>query len=199
IIWDILTNADDEIELYFNRKFGLPIVAYTFCRIASIFYALAHTLYVVLDISDCERVEFILPVSFVVCSCSVTFLLLLRVRAIFHDNRNFKMFFTICWLIATGCSGLDFLFIEGEQSILDSRMCNFKNTRPVFGIVSICVLFVFDTMVYLAISFRLFKIFRFERQLGGPGLQRNASSLFTGKFLPAFSRSFLRDGQVFYV
>ncbi|THU92308.1 hypothetical protein K435DRAFT_862628 [Dendrothele bispora CBS 962.96] len=32
IVWDIFTNADDEIELHFNRKLGIPMVAYTFCR-----------------------------------------------------------------------------------------------------------------------------------------------------------------------
>ncbi|THU93547.1 hypothetical protein K435DRAFT_861384 [Dendrothele bispora CBS 962.96] len=32
IILDILTNIDDEVELYFERKHGIGTIAYTFSR-----------------------------------------------------------------------------------------------------------------------------------------------------------------------
>ncbi|THV04326.1 hypothetical protein K435DRAFT_586756, partial [Dendrothele bispora CBS 962.96] len=197
IVCDILTNIDDEIELYFKRKFGIPTIAYMLCRIASLFYALAQMLYFMIEISDCGQIKFIVPLLFVMSNGSTSFLFLLRVRAIFHENQKIQIFFIISWLIVIACPGLGF-FAEGDQSPIDPRMCSFKSIRPVFGITLISISLAFDTMVYLAISFRLFMIFHFERWLAGPGLQRN-TSFFTGKCLPSFSRSFLRDGQVYYV
>ncbi|THU78310.1 hypothetical protein K435DRAFT_700330, partial [Dendrothele bispora CBS 962.96] len=196
IVWDILTNIDGEIELYFERKFGIPTIAYMICRVASLFYALAQTLYNMIEISDCGQIKFIVPLSFFISNGSTSFLFLLRVRAIFHENQKIRIFFIISWLITIACPGLG-IFAEGDQSPIDPRMCSFKDIRPVFGIIFISITLAFDTMVYLAISFRLFVISQFERRLAGPG-QRNAP-FFTGKCLPSFSRSFLRDGQVYYV
>ncbi|THU80217.1 hypothetical protein K435DRAFT_785517 [Dendrothele bispora CBS 962.96] len=200
--WDILTNIDDEIELYFARELGLPTFAYLFCRISSVFYALVQTLYVVLDISNCAHLEFVLPLGVAASTNSISFLFLLRVRAIYHESRKAQIFFTTFWLISAACSALFFKFGDGEQSIINPQKCTFGKIHPIFSSVANGLFLVFDTIVYLAISFRLFRIFQFERNLEsillGTGSRNRASSFFTGRCLPAFSRSFLRDGQLFY-
>ncbi|THU93587.1 hypothetical protein K435DRAFT_725263 [Dendrothele bispora CBS 962.96] len=202
VVWDILTNIDDEIELYFERELGIPTVAYMFCRISSVFYALVQTLYVVLDISNCARLEIILALGVAASTNSISFLFLLRVRAIFHESREAQIFFATFWLISAACSALFFKFSDGEHSITNPQKCTFGKIHPIFSSVASGLFLVFDTMVYLAISFRLFRIFQFERNLEnivlGTGLHNKASSFFTGRCLPAFSRSFLRDGQLFY-
>ncbi|THV02298.1 hypothetical protein K435DRAFT_775652, partial [Dendrothele bispora CBS 962.96] len=202
LVWDILTNIDDEIELYFERELGIPTVAYMFCRISSVFYALVQTLYVVLDISNCAHLELILPLGVAASTNSISFLFLLRVRAIFHESRKAQILFITFWIISAACSALFFRFGDGEQSITNPQKCTLGKIHPIFNSVTNGLFLVFDTIVYLAISFRLFRIFQSESNLEsillGMGLQNKASSFFTGRCLPAFSRSFLRDGQLFY-
>ncbi|KAK7435629.1 hypothetical protein VKT23_019584 [Stygiomarasmius scandens] len=45
LVWDILTNLDDEIEIYSGHKFGVPTVVYLLSRIASLACAVNLTLY----------------------------------------------------------------------------------------------------------------------------------------------------------
>ncbi|THV04387.1 hypothetical protein K435DRAFT_649259 [Dendrothele bispora CBS 962.96] len=201
IAWDILTNINDEIELYSERKIRIPTAVYIFCRTASICYALVATLYLVLDIPNCEEIEFIPPLATAASTNSISLLFLLRVHAVFHEKRKARIFFTIFWIISAATSGLFFKFGDVEQSSVDPRKCAIRKLHPIFSLAAMGFLLVFDTMVYLAISFRLFRIFQFERNvenLLGAGLQHRTSSFFTGRCLPAFSRSFLRDGQLYY-
>ncbi|THU77603.1 hypothetical protein K435DRAFT_701988 [Dendrothele bispora CBS 962.96] len=201
LAWDILTNIADEIELYFERKIGMPTVAYILCRIASIFHALSGTLYFVLDISNCKHMEFILPLTVAVSTNSISLLFLLRVRAVFHERRKAQIFFITFWLISAATSALFFKIGDIGQSIINPQKCAYRNLHPTFSLVAIGFFLVFDTIVYLAISFHLFRNFQFERNMEnilGAGSHRQTSSFFTGKCLPAFSRSFLRDGQLYY-
>ncbi|THU89087.1 hypothetical protein K435DRAFT_803008 [Dendrothele bispora CBS 962.96] len=169
VAWDILTNIDGEIELYFERKLRIPTVVYMFCRIASIFYALVATLFlgkvfrnirypllplkvnIVLDIPNCEETEFIIPLiplAVAASTNSVSFLFLLRVHAVFHEKRKAQIFFTTFWVISAATSGLYFKFGDAEQSIVDPRKCAFRELHPATSLVAMGFFMVFDTMGY---------------------------------------------------
>jgi len=128
-----------------------------------------------------------------------TLLFLFRVRALLHDARKVRAFFAVLWLAVLGCTTLEFQFIEPERSALDSKRCTFRRFNPAFAIIPVTMTLIFDTAVYLTISYRLFKIFQYEREGVRSGVRRKARVFFGGNNLPAFSKSLLHDGQIYYL
>jgi len=129
---------------------------------------------------------------------STTLLFFLRVRAIYADTRYGPTLFFFLWLANLGCSTLDFLLVDGTH-LGSTQSCIFINLRKVYAIVPAVAVLVYDTTIFVAISYKLFT----HSDLGMRDQEhprgKQITALLSGKGLPAFSRMLLQDGQIYYL
>lgn len=115
-----------------------------------------------------------------------------RVRAIYGKTRLVTVIFGLLWL---GVAALSTTITFGGDAIPigPTKYCLVSKLAPYVGASSIMVT-VHDTAVFLAISYRLVTntyVVHSHKEL--------AKVLFSGAYLPSFSRSLFVDGQVYYM
>ncbi|KAF5372573.1 hypothetical protein D9758_005191 [Tetrapyrgos nigripes] len=170
-------------------------------------YAVLQTVYLVADIDNCQRFNIVTSVLFCLSTVAVTFLFLLRVYAIFHDNRIAKISFALLWLATVALSALDPVWLDGVPSsaifsgpeYLSYRVCTYHNLDSKYRIVAALVMLLYDTGIYISISVRLFQFFTLQLGREKMGLREKARRFFRGDDLPVFSKALLRDGQLYYI
>ncbi|THU84210.1 hypothetical protein K435DRAFT_612956, partial [Dendrothele bispora CBS 962.96] len=190
IIYDILNNLEDELELILKQKIKFPTVIYIIARLLSV-YLLG------LNVKDCSPGHFFVISFFVIEINSIALLFLLRVRAIFHDVPRIQVFFAFLWVLVFGSSILNFFVIRSVRTLIEPKACTQEHIEPFYSVVSIGMLLVFDTIVYIAISSRLFQTFLFHEK--NKAVFQRTCILLNGATLPTFSRSLFRDGQLYYL
>lgn len=123
---------------------------------------------------------------------STAFLFVLRVRAIFSHNKYVVTFCFILWLSVLATSAT-VATVRGSSPLGPTPFCYPKPTKSYISSSPI-TLAISDTFVFLAISWHLLanSWFCIERR---PSLK----DIVLGKYLPAFSRALLQDGQVYYL
>ncbi|THU92681.1 hypothetical protein K435DRAFT_586429, partial [Dendrothele bispora CBS 962.96] len=190
IVYDILNNLEDELELILRHKIKFPTVIYTIARLPS-------SCTIGLNMKYCQLEQLFTTTLFVIGVNSIALLFLLRVHAIFYDVPRIQAFFNFLWALVFGSSILNFFHIHSVPSLVEPKVCTEEQAEPFYTTVSIVMLLVFDTVVYIAISYRLFQTFLFHEK-NRPVFQRTCI-LLNGATLPTFSRSLFRDGQLYYL
>lgn len=126
------------------------------------------------------------------------FLFFLRLRAVYNNDRILISVFFVLWLSLLTGGILVPISIKGGavgstlycQDVWVSRISLFGQVAPL----------CFDTLVFLSISWRLSRIASYSD--GGSALGDNTDrigSVLCGSNLPAFSKSLLVDGQIYYL
>ncbi|THU86647.1 hypothetical protein K435DRAFT_624622, partial [Dendrothele bispora CBS 962.96] len=201
IIYDMLNNLEDELELIFKQRIKFPTVVYTIARLSCLGFVLINTTYVLGEIRRlfiyAAPGHIFIVTLFIIEINSIALLFFLRARAIFHDVPRMQMFLACLWTLVFGSSILNFFVAHVTHSLVEPKVCAQENIESFYSMVSIGTLLVFDTVVYIAISYRLFQIFLFHEK-GEPVFQRTCI-LLNGTALPTFSRSLFRDGQLYYL
>lgn len=146
---------------------------------------------------------------------SSTFLFLLRVVAVYNGSPYIVIPFSIIWLSIVATGSLTAAATHG-MAIGKTRRCVLTG-EDKYGVILAPLLIgtVFDTLVFLAISYRLLKVsgFSFLEPPAGAGVGKNESSAkvliwtwwagfkesMSGKNLPTFLRLVLRGGQKYYL
>ena len=139
----------------------------------------------------------------IVCYCGVlvstSLLFFFRTRATFNRNPWAIAIFASLWLAVLG--GCLALIVDAFQPIPvnpDSNktvVCLDKGANP-FVAASVIIPFINDTLVFLAISWRL-SLNSYEPR---PYTLRNGIRfLIFGDYLPVFSKALFRDGQAYYL
>jgi hypothetical protein len=122
---------------------------------------------------------------------------LFRLRAIYGGNRMVTFIFGFLWLAVAGASLT--LPIGGGTTISlgNPAGCLLVSIKLYDGMSGI-VLTVYDTLIFLAISYRL--------RLGSNCAQtqqltpwEQIKAFFSGSNLPAFSKTLFMDGQIYYM
>ena len=119
---------------------------------------------------------------------------LIRLRAIYGGDRIVTSIFGFLWLAVVASS---VLAIVGATvtSIGNPPECLIVSTRKYDGASGICIT-VYDTLVFLAISYRLVSnSAKTQRQT----LWEQTKALFSGSNLPAFPKALFTDGQMYYM
>jgi len=128
---------------------------------------------------------------------STTFILLLRVRAMYNRNLAVTSVFATLWLaVVASASMLPWALPSGKLGPTD--YCIQLQPAP-YLMATIITAFVNDTFVFIAITHRLMKMstdVEEEQQNGVLSHLRMLTS--PGKSLPLFSRVLLRDNQIYY-
>ncbi|THU97367.1 hypothetical protein K435DRAFT_838662 [Dendrothele bispora CBS 962.96] len=197
-VYDILNNLEDELELVLKQKIKFPTVIYMIARLSCLCYESVNTAYVLGLIKDCHPAGYFSIVTFFAIEVnSIALLFFLRARAIFHDVPRMQMVLACLWALVFGSSILNFFVLHSTNHLVKQKTCTQTDIESFYSMVSIGTLLVFDTVVYIAISYRLFQAFLFHER-DKPVFQKTCI-LLNGATLPTFSRSLFRDGQLYYL
>ena len=118
-------------------------------------------------------------------------LFLFRTRAVFHHSVRVQAFFGFLWLATFGCAmtaafGLKAGHIGTTRNCIDVEVKSYTSSGLVAAAVN-------DTMVFVAISYRLVSISFTE------SLSDRFQSFFRGKHMGHISRVLLQTGQLYYL
>lgn len=129
---------------------------------------------------------------YTVALASNTLLFFFRVRAIYDRNLYVTLFFGFLWLSVIAGALTTTQGIKVVE-LPPTTYCIGAGLQPYVG-AAIIIPLVNDTLVFLAISWRLMRNSHIEDSF------KNGFRAFAfGKFMPAFSRGLLQDGQAYYL
>ncbi|KZP16251.1 hypothetical protein FIBSPDRAFT_866092 [Athelia psychrophila] len=194
--YDWLLSISEEVAIVSQSNLTWSIAIYFLSRASQLVYMfLAMTLTQPLGSwvhSTAFVAGFVMTSSVAITSTS--FLFFLRVRAVYLRSRTITILFGALWVV-TSTVGISFstLAALGIERVPYNTYCNTtSNGNPI--LVTILMPFVHDTMVFLAISYRL-------AADAGPAAdwRSRVSSIVTGKGLFGLSRSLMKGGQLYYL
>lgn len=123
---------------------------------------------------------------------STTLLFTIRVRAIYGGNKYITVFFGVLWLfVIGGC--ITTIHGDSVREIGSTGYC--VNTHfESYATSSVIAPLVNDTLVFLAISWRLMQV-----TLLRDGHKVHIQEIVLGRRMPPFSRALFNDGQMYYL
>ncbi|KAJ7473547.1 hypothetical protein FB451DRAFT_1249509 [Mycena latifolia] len=193
-IWDILNNVKADYQLLAKYPVRWPVVAYFISRIVSFVYVLGFTIFLTYPVGGCSIFAHILNSLYPVAVCSTSLLFFFRVRAIYCHTRTVTFVFGALWIIELAAC-ITIPFGTNGTNIGPTRYCTVGELAPFVGGAAIAPP-VFDTAVFLAISFRL---------VGNTDVAVSWSEkcraifMISRVYLPSFSKALFEDGQVYYM
>ncbi|KAF9460055.1 hypothetical protein BDZ94DRAFT_1238746 [Collybia nuda] len=204
MLWDILTHLQADYRLFLRLQTNLPMWIYLSSRIVSsngllnpsrwttLLYGLLMD--IATPIEDCAALARVACVVYHLTLSSTALLFFLRVRAIFHQNRQVTIVFFILWLAVVGGSLTAVVIISGTH-IGNTSYCVFADVKSFITASANISLALFDTCVFIAITWQLSTTHLMDKKDTFRGWKAN---LF-GTYLPAFSKALLQDGQKYYM
>ncbi|RDB27994.1 hypothetical protein Hypma_002096 [Hypsizygus marmoreus] len=192
LIWDILTNVDSDYKLLFRHKISIPTGTYFLSRASVLVYVLVNVIFQTAALPNCHVIKKTVCVLYHVAFSSTSLLFFLRVRAIFNQNRFAVAFFFLLWLGVLGGS-LTVATVGNAIHLGPTDYCK-ATAIKLYASAAPITFAVNDTFVFLAISWRLLMNAPLD-----PDHKAGFNHVVLGKYLPAFSRALLQDGQVYYL
>ncbi|KAF8166734.1 hypothetical protein K438DRAFT_1856840 [Mycena galopus ATCC 62051] len=191
-VWDILSNLKGDYTLLFKYRPRWPVAAYFLSRITSAVYVIGFTIFLTYPVEGCRTFDLGLQILYPISIPSTSLLFFFRVRAIYGDARMVTIIFGLMWVVVLATC-IMIPFATGGVNIGTTRYFIVGELAPSAVIVGIAPA-VFDTTVFIAISYRL---------IGNTHTEyswiEKARTFLTGAYLPSFSKSLLVDGQVYYM
>lgn len=119
-----------------------------------------------------------------------SYLFLRRVQAIYTEEKKIQWFFFILWVLLSGSDvliliGMDPTSIPGTHYYLDAGI-------PSYVAVSFFTMLLFDTSVFVAVSYKIMSAYNVNSQVPW-------YALISGRTLPRLSRAIFRGGQQYYL
>ncbi|KAF8876781.1 hypothetical protein CPB84DRAFT_1795605, partial [Gymnopilus junonius] len=183
-IWDILSNLHEDWKMLKTGGMGVSIVFYFISRMSTLAYLLGLTIIETAPIGNCSSVQTIQTMLSISIS-TTSFLFFLRIRAMYIDNNLVSAFFSS--RLVTPAQGISGSNIGTTSYCINTRL------EPYVAASSI-ILTVNDTLVFCATTWRLM-----DNSYINPTMKNGPGIAIFGRHLPAFSRSLLKDGQVYYL
>ncbi|KAF8193857.1 hypothetical protein K438DRAFT_1435430, partial [Mycena galopus ATCC 62051] len=200
-IWDILHNLMDDYHILFKLKFQMSTAVYIVSRYVRNLLVLFQSLFfIAYPLPNCQAAMSAFDAFYPLSSASTSLLFLFRVRAIYAYCPLITYTFLFLWLgmlagTLTVPIGSFAVKVPLGSGVGASWVCIITSLPKYMGANGVGMT-VFDTCVFLAISYRLLANGRTEQTRG----ERFRSALFFGGAnLYAFSESLLRDGQKYYL
>lgn len=144
-------------------------------------------------IGHCVQIWRGIPWLYVIAIPATSLLFFFRVRAMYGNNLYVTLFFSFMLLAVvagsvTSTQGVTLVPIGTTNYCTNGRMDEYVIASGIIPLVN-------DTLVFIAITWRLVR-----GSVRVPSTRTGGSwSFIFGKHLPAFSRSLLQDGQVYYL
>ncbi len=119
-------------------------------------------------------------------------LFVLRVCALYHNQKSIVAFFSLSWISVLVTSILLSIGTRGER-IHNTKYCiEIKSTSS--SRIAAIIPVVHDTLVFVVTSWAFMRNSYLERNV-----QNGFAVMVLGKHLPAFSKSILRNGQAYFL
>ncbi|KAF9045000.1 hypothetical protein BJ165DRAFT_1346363 [Panaeolus papilionaceus] len=194
LIWDVLDNLRADRRLIRDYSIRFPTVVYFVSRIGALGFALSSVITVNLaDICKSSIAKVLLGFFYPISAPSTSLLFLIRLRAVYNYHRGVSIVFTFLWLMLFAASML-FPFGFVLINIDPGRSCFVLDVHE-FIIAPVVISVVYDTLVLLAVSWKLMHM---ENTHTDRNIRTGFRMLIFGDYLPAFSRAFLQDAQLYY-
>ncbi|KAH8073016.1 hypothetical protein BXZ70DRAFT_861922, partial [Cristinia sonorae] len=190
--WDFLTSLWEEYTI-FRKRVTLPDLGYIFARYASTPYIFAKILpfQIALTWSQCNTIRMVIGVFGLLAFSLNSLLFLFRIFAVFCGRRLIIGIFTFLWIGVFACS-LTSPFAMPAQHLGPTGYCVSAQVKK-FGISGIVAAAVYDTLVFLAITWEL--------SLNAPveSPRDRMKAVVSGAGMGRISKSLLQGGQLYYL
>lgn len=155
----------------------------------------SHSVVADAPVGHCVRYGIPAAIGYPIATLSNGLLFFLRLRAVYGNSRRVTIVGLLLWL---GLLGPSFLIIPATLPLVaigTTAQCTTRDVKAYLA-APVTLSLVYDSLVFFGISWRLCQN---NYLRANPGSQSSVRSLFSGKNLPSFSRSLLRDGQQYYL
>ncbi|KZP22070.1 hypothetical protein FIBSPDRAFT_1043780 [Athelia psychrophila] len=193
--YDWLLSISEEVEIASQGNLTWSITIYFLSRtsqLVCLLLAIAVT-EPLANWVNCTTLSAGLIMSASVALASTSFLFFLRVRAVYRQSRTITILFGALWVV-TASAGIGFGALEVRGAELAPYTAYCTNTTIKYNSIPVMITFLHDTMVFLAISYRLAA----DAVTAGDWRSR-VLSVVTGKGLFSLSRSLMKGGQLYYL
>ncbi|KDR69376.1 hypothetical protein GALMADRAFT_77419 [Galerina marginata CBS 339.88] len=194
MIWDVLNNISTDYKLLTRYSLHIHTFVYFFSRCSSLAMLLGMALIYTAPIGNCQVNGAAFVWMFPLAISSTTLLFFFRVRAMYDNDKRVSAFFAFIWLSVLAGT-ITTPFATTFQSLGPTKYCTETGLKSFISISTI-VPAVYDTLVFAAITWRLASNSYAEEKAGKVGFLKSAM---LGKYLPAFSKGLLQDGQIYYL
>ncbi|KAJ7782250.1 hypothetical protein DFH07DRAFT_935447 [Mycena maculata] len=193
-IWDILSNLKGDYMLLFKHRLRWPVAVYFLSRITSAAAAIGCVVpeYPILS-EICHAFHLAIALLLPLAIALTSLLFFFRVRAVYGGARTVTIVFGLMWLSVLGTSLIIPIATRGVN-IGPTPYCSLGELEAYVAIIGLNP-GLFDTAVFLAISYRLVGNTHVEYH----SWKQKVSAFFTGAYLPSFSKSLFVDGQIYYM
>ncbi|KZP34392.1 hypothetical protein FIBSPDRAFT_1035445 [Athelia psychrophila] len=196
-VYDWLLSISDELEIVSRSGWSPSIVIYFLSRVSQVTHLclLAVFLSALAPAENCEVLVVMLAACVVASISFTSFLFFLRVRAVYLQSKYVTALFSALWLVIVSLNILLVTMVSAENSpsptVGGYSGCIGTGTQSVS--LPLASILVNDTLVFLAISYRLT-----ANAVTDGGRRFRLLTLFKGKGLYSLSQSLLRTGQLYY-
>ncbi|KIM88413.1 hypothetical protein PILCRDRAFT_3403 [Piloderma croceum F 1598] len=184
LTWDWLMAIPEEYKIIRKVGFSKPNITYLLSRNVW-FLSINH------DLQNCMALKYVEGVFLEIGVPATSLLFLFRVRAVYNNSRIITAFFGLLWMAISGLSVLILLGVTRDR-IPYTQRCT-EGPTPKYSTVPIIVTAVNDTLVFLAISYRMI-----SSAMVSSTWKARAKSFITGDGLLHLSKALLKSGQVYY-
>ncbi|KAF5364692.1 hypothetical protein D9758_005623 [Tetrapyrgos nigripes] len=204
LVWDGLSHLGDDYRMLVRCRWQIntPMLVYYLSRFSAIgLLVTALMMGPARTEIDCHIAGIFLEVFFFLVIGTTTGLFALRVRAVYNGHRVVQAIFFALWLGTTG-SCLVVFFVLDSASNPDKGVssCLLVEKTIALGVIIAISAMLHDTAVFLAISYQMYRFFRFSEQNQVPKTTKAVKFFAPGsRDLPPLMRSLVHEGQLYYL
>ncbi|KAF8898043.1 hypothetical protein CPB84DRAFT_1781227 [Gymnopilus junonius] len=178
LIWDFISNLKADIRMLTRYRVTPSIFVYFISRFSSLAYLLAFTIILTAPLQHCDNFPRV-AVLYAVAIPSTSLLFLFRVASLYTWNKTVAVLFSVLWLAVVGTT----------------HYCRVDSHLEPYVALSCITLFVYNLLVFSAAGWRLLYLSEVEPSIANDSIKVKVF----GRYLPAFSRAVLEDGQAHYL
>ncbi|KZP30799.1 hypothetical protein FIBSPDRAFT_945723 [Athelia psychrophila] len=198
--YDWLLSIPDEVEIVSNHGLSFSIAVYFLSRVSQIGHVLSVALSAATPVGACRIIGLTIGSCGVTSVAATSYLFFLRVRAVYLRSKWITGLFGALWAATVALNILAATALSKEHPAATSTPVVVVHSGCTNAGVGLFFLpsvstFVNDTLVFLAISYRLVA----NVAVAEGGRRTHLRAVFQGKGLHSLSRALLQSGQVYYL
>ncbi|KZP29583.1 hypothetical protein FIBSPDRAFT_1038876 [Athelia psychrophila] len=194
LVWDWAMSMPDEYRiLSIGRRLSLSNITYFGSRVFTVAACLCACILYVLPVSDCHALSKIFAAFLQLTLHSNNLLFFYRVRAVYSNSLRVTLFFGLCYMVVL----VTCVFVPSTLNAIHigpTEYCVESETKPwIASLATICNV-VNDTLVFLAISYRIA-----FTSIGSADRRSALQRFFRGDGAPRVFKELLQNGQLYYL